>query len=148
MICTRPRTVLIIAYRDWLNNPTIEKKILASRISTKWYRINESTESNRNRLGPHTKFKENSNWVENNNERKIGAAAVVGRGIIKISLVSILKRSARIWNAPLRPIKVGPIRRCANAKSLRSVKTINKVRRTTTKAKSSANSWIKSYAFI
>ena len=58
----------------------------------------------------------------------MGAITVVGLGIIKISLVNILNKSANIWNAPLRPIKVGPIRRCANANNLRSVKTTNKVK--------------------
>ena len=96
IMCTRPRTVLITAYLDWLNNPTIEKKILANKIRTRWYRISESTESSKNKLGPHTKFRENRSWVENNNDKKIGAAAVVGRGIIKISFVSILNKSASI----------------------------------------------------
>jgi hypothetical protein len=36
-------------------------------------------------LGPHTKFKLNANCVENSNDKKIGAATVVGRGIKNIS---------------------------------------------------------------
>ena len=61
----------------------------------------------------------------------MGAITVAGRGIKKISFVSILNKSAKIWNAPFRPIKVGPIRRWANANNLRSVKTTNKVNKTT-----------------
>ena len=111
IMCTKPLTVLIIAYRDWLSSPTIEKKILDNRISIRWYKIIESTESTRNMLGPHTKLRENSSCVANVRDRKIGAMTVAGLGIRNISLVNILKRSARIWNAPLRPINVGPIRR-------------------------------------
>jgi hypothetical protein len=47
-------------------------------------------------LGPHIKFKLNSNWAKNVSERKIGAATVVGRGIMKNSLVSNLNKSANI----------------------------------------------------
>jgi hypothetical protein len=61
-------------------------------------------------LGPHIKFNENSSWVANKSDKKIGAITVAGLGIRKISLVNILNKSARIWKAPLRPIKVGPIR--------------------------------------
>jgi hypothetical protein len=32
IICTKPLTVLMIAYLDWLRRPTIEKKILESSI--------------------------------------------------------------------------------------------------------------------
>ena len=128
---TNPLTVLIIAYRDWLSKPTIEKKMFDNRIRIRWYSIIESTESTKNILGPQTKFKENSNWVAKSSDKKMGAITVAGRGIKKISFVNILNRSASIWNAPLRPIKVGPIRRCANASSLRSVRTTNKVNRTT-----------------
>lgn len=42
------------------------------------------------------KFKLNASCVENNNDKKIGAETVVGLGIKKISLESILKRSANI----------------------------------------------------
>jgi len=57
----------------------------------------------------------------------MGANAVVGRGIKKVSFVTSLNKSSAIWKAPFRPIKTGPIRRIANAKSLRSVNTTNKV---------------------
>lgn len=131
IIWTNPLTVLIIAYLDWLRSPTIEKNMFDNRIKIRWYRIIESTESTKNILGPQTKFRENSNWVAKSNDKKIGAITVAGRGIKKISFVNILNKSARIWNAPLRPIRVGPIRRCANASNLRSVKTTNKVNSTT-----------------
>jgi len=71
--------------------------------------------------------------VTNSNDRNIGAITVDGRGIKNISLVNILKRSAAIWNAPLRPMRVGPILRWANARSLRSVSTIKSVNKTTSK---------------
>tara|TARA_B110000261_G_C12951949_1_gene304840 strand:+ start:189 stop:407 length:219 start_codon:yes stop_codon:yes gene_type:complete len=64
----------------------------------------------------------------------MGASVVVGRGIRNISLVNILNKSANICHEPLRPIKVGPILRWANANSFRSDKTQNKVNRTTSKA--------------
>jgi len=131
IMCTSPLTVLIIAYRDWLSNPTIEKKMFDNRIKMRWYKIIESTESTKNMLGPQTKFNENSNWVAKSRDKKIGAITVAGRGIRKISFVNILNKSASIWNAPLRPISVGPIRRCANASNLRSVRTTNKVSSTT-----------------
>ena len=130
---TRPRTVLMIAYRDWLSKPTIEKKMLDRRIRTRWYKIIESTESTRNILGPQIKLSENNNCVANNKERNIGAITVAGRGMRKTSLVSILNKSANIWKAPLRPIRVGPIRRWANASNLRSVKTTNRVNNITNK---------------
>lgn len=88
------------------------------------------------------KFKLNASCVENNKDKKMGADTVVGLGIKKISLESILKRSANIWNAPLRPIIEGPIRRCAKANILRSVRTINKTVKTHVKASNRANSWI------
>ena len=91
----------------------------------------ESTESIKNRLGPHTKFSEKSNCTTNRSDKNIGAKTVVGLGIINTSFVSILNKSASIWNAPLRPIKVGPIRRWANAKTLRSNRTVNNVNRIT-----------------
>ena len=56
----------------------------------------ESTESTKNMLGPQTKFSENNNCATNNRDRKIGAITVAGRGIRKISLVSILNKSAKI----------------------------------------------------
>lgn len=96
MTCTRPLTVPMTAYLDWLINPTSEKKILESSISMRWYNIIESTESTNNILGPHAKFNEKRSWVVNNSERKIGAEAVVGLGIKKISFVNILNKSASI----------------------------------------------------
>jgi hypothetical protein len=42
------------------------------------------------------KFKLNANCVENSNDKKIGAATVVGLGIKKISFDSILNKSAKI----------------------------------------------------
>lgn len=122
----------------------MEKKIFENKIKTKWYKIIESTDSKINILGPHIKFKLKTNWIENNNDKKIGAATVVGLGIRKTSFVNILKRSASIWKAPLRPISVGPIRLWAKASILRSVKTINKTVKTHVKANINANSWIQS----
>lgn len=104
----------------------------------------ESTESTMNILGPQTKFKEKSNCEVNNKDRKIGAITVAGRGIKKISFVNILKRSASIWNAPLRPISVGPIRRWAKASNLRSRRTTNNVKSTTNKEDNKTISWISS----
>jgi hypothetical protein len=49
-----------------------------------------------NILGPQTKFKLKSNCTEKSSDRKTGAVTVVGRGIKKISLDSILNKSARI----------------------------------------------------
>ena len=132
----------MIAYLDWLSKPTIEKKIFESKIKTRWYSTIESTDSTINILGPQIKFILNSNCVANNNDKNIGAATVVGRGIKKISLVSILNKSAKIWKAPFRPIRVGPIRLWVKASSLRSVNTTNKVRSTETRDISNANSWI------
>lgn len=130
-MCTNPRTVPIIAYRDWLKKPTREKNIFDSRIKIKWYKIIESIESTKNILGPQIKFSANNSCVTKSSDKKIGAMTVEGRGIKKISFVNILNKSAAIWKAPLRPIKVGPIRRWANAKSLRSVKTMKSVKSTT-----------------
>lgn len=73
----------------------------------------------------------------NSKDRNIGASVVVGLGIINISLVNNLKRSAAICQAPLRPIRVGPIRRWAKDRTLRSDKTQNRVKRTTNKELSS-----------
>ena len=86
------------------------------------------------------KFNENRSCVANKSDKKIGAITVAGRGIKKISLVSILNKSANIWKAPFRPINVGPIRLWANASSLRSVKTTNSVRSTTNRLASNTNS--------
>ena len=80
----------------------------------------------------------------NSSERNIGAITVAGRGIRNISLVNILKRSASIWNAPLRPISVGPIRLWAKANNLRSRRTTNKVNKTTNRDESNTISWINS----
>jgi hypothetical protein len=138
--CTKPLTVAITAYLDWLNKPTIEKKMFENNIRIKWYSTVESTESTINILGPQTKFKQKRSWVANSIERKTGAATVVGRGIINISLVSILKRSANIWNAPFLPMRVGPIRLCAKARSLRSVSTTKSVVKTHISEINNANS--------
>ena len=62
-IWTKDLTVPIIAYLDWVNNPTKTKKILLSKIKIKWKRISESTFSNKNKLGPKIKFWENDNWT-------------------------------------------------------------------------------------
>lgn len=139
---TKPLIVDIIAYLDWLSRPTIEKNILDINISTRWYSTIESTDSTINILGPQIKFMLKSSCVANNKDRNIGAATVVGLGIKKISFVSILNRSAKIWNAPLRPINVGPIRLWVKAKSLRSVNTTNNVNNTETSDINKANSWI------
>lgn len=106
-----------------------------------WYKIIESIPSTSWRDGPHIKLIENRSWEQNNKERNIGAAAVEGLGIKNISLLSNLNKSAKIWNAPFRPINVGPIRRCANAKSFRSIKTTNKVNNTTKSDEISINSF-------
>lgn len=140
MTWTSPLIVAIIAYLEWLNNPTIEKNILENKINIRWYNTIESTDSKINMLGPQTKFKLKSSCIVNNNDRNIGAAIVVGRGIKKISLVSILNKSAKIWNAPLRPIIVGPIRLWAKANIFLSVKTINRIVKTHVNDNSSANS--------
>ena len=110
-------------------------------IKIKWYSIIESTESTKKRLGPQMKFKEKSSCVLKSNDRKIGAITVAGLGIKKISFVNILNRSATIWKAPLRPIKVGPIRRWTNASNLRSVKTVKSVNKTTNSDDNKASSY-------
>ena len=143
IIWTNPRTVPMIAYRDWDTRPKIEKNIFDNNIKTKWYRIIESTESTKNKLGPQIKFNEKRSCVPNSNDKKIGAITVAGRGIKNISLVSILNKSATIWNAPLRPSKVGPIRLCENDNNFRSVKITNKVNTTTIKAEIKVPSCIK-----
>ena len=56
----------------------------------------ESTDSTINILGPQIKFKLNSICAASNKDRNIGAATVVGLGIKKTSLVSILNKSATI----------------------------------------------------
>ena len=78
----------------------------------------------------------------------MGAITVAGLGIKKISFVSILKRSAKIWNAPFLPIKVGPIRLWAKANNLRSSKTTNKVNNTTSREDNNTISWINSNIFF
>ena len=130
-MCTKPLTVPIIAYLDWLSSPTIEKNIFDSSINIRWYKIIESTESTKNILGPQIKLRENKSWVVNNSDRNIGAITVAGLGIKKISLVNILNKSAKIWKAPLRPINVGPIRRWAKASNFLSVNTTKRVNKTT-----------------
>ena len=67
----------------------------------------------------------------------MGAKVVVVLGIIKISLVNSLNKSARICQAPFLPINVGPIRRWANANNLRSDNTQKRVSKTTNKELSS-----------
>lgn len=131
-----------MAYLEWLNNPTIEKKMLENKIKIKWYKIIESMDSTINILGPHIKFKLNNNCIVNNNDKNIGAAIVVGLGIKKISLVSILNKSANIWKAPFRPIIVGPILLWANASIFLSVSTIKSIVKTHVKDINKANSWI------
>lgn len=143
--CTNPRIVAIIAYLEWLSSPTIEKKMLENRISIKWYKIIESTDSNKNILGPQIKFKLNKSCTVKSNDKKIGAAIVVGLGIRKISLVSILNKSAKIWKAPFLPMMVGPIRRWAKASIFLSVKTINNIVSTHVKDNNNASSWIETY---
>lgn len=102
----------------------------------------ESTDSTINILGPQIKFKLNKTWAASNKDKKIGAATVVGLGIKNISLVSILNKSATIWNAPLRPINVGPIRLCEKASNLRSVKITNNANKIQMRDINKANSWI------
>ena len=114
--------------------------MLDNKINIKWYNIIESTESTKKREGPHIKFKENNNWEANNNDKKIGAITLAGLGIIKISFDNILNKSAKIWKAPLRPIKVGPIRLWANANNLRSVNITNNASKTNKKDDNKANS--------
>ena len=82
-----------------------------SSINTRWYKIIESTPSISNILGPQAKFNAKRSCAVNSNERNMGASVVVVLGIIKISFVKSLNKSASICQAPLRPIKVGPIRR-------------------------------------
>lgn len=101
-----------------------------NKTSTKWYKIKESTVSNKNKEGPHIKFWLNISWIPYNNAKKIGAKAEVGRGIKKISFVSNLIKSKAIWKAPFLPITAGPIRRWAYAKNFLSVNTTNKAKKT------------------
>lgn len=96
MTCTIALTDPIIAYLDWLKRPIIKKRILLSRTNAKWQSINESTPSNKNKLGPHIKFCENTNCTAYNKAKKIGASAVLGRGIKKISFVKSLIKSKAI----------------------------------------------------
>ena len=95
-------------------------------------------------LGPHIKFKLKTNCTEKSKDKNIGAATVVGLGIKNISFVSILNKSANIWNAPFLPIIVGPIRLCANANIFLSVRTIKRTVNTHVSDNNKANSWIKS----
>ena len=120
--CTSPRIVDNIAYLDWLKTPTIEKKIFENKIITKWYNTIESTDSNINMLGPQMKFKPNKSWAIKVSDKNIGAATVVGLGIINNSLVNNLNKSAKIWKAPFRPSKVGPILLWEKANNFLSVK--------------------------
>ena len=59
--CTSPLIVAIIAYLEWLSNPTMEKNIFEKSIKIRWYRIIESTPSTINILGPQMKFKLKAN---------------------------------------------------------------------------------------
>lgn len=140
--CTKPLIVDNIAYRDWLNTPTIEKKIFENSIITKWYNTIESTDSNINMLGPQIKFKPNKSWAINVKDRNIGAATVVGLGIINNSLVNSLNKSATIWNAPFLPKRVGPILLCEKASNFLSVSITNNVSTIVTTDKIKLNSWI------
>ena len=140
--CTKPRIVDKIAYLDWLKTPTIEKNIFENKIITRWYKTIESTDSKINILGPHIKFKPNNSWAINVSDKNIGAATVVGLGIINNSFVKSLNKSANIWKAPFLPKRVGPILRCENAKSFLSVKITNNVRTIVTTAIIKLNSWI------
>lgn len=142
MTWTRDRTVAIMAYRDWLSSPTTEKNTLLNSIRTKWYKIIESTPSKRYMEGPHTKFWENQSWELKSKAKKTGASEEVGRGIKKVSLFNILKRSAPIWKAPLRPIKVGPKRLMEYAKTLRSVNVTNSINKIVSKVKIKTDSLI------
>ena len=58
---------------------------------------------------------------------KIGAKVVVGRGTRKSSLAISLKRSTKIWKAPFRPIRMGPIRRMIKARTFRSPNATNNI---------------------
>jgi len=91
----------------------------------RWYKIIESTFSNINIEGPQTKFWANHNWEVHMSAKKMGASAVVGRGIKNTSLDKNLNKSAAIWNEPFRPINTGPTRRITYANTLRSVSAIN-----------------------
>jgi hypothetical protein len=71
-------------------------------------------------LGPQAKFREKSTCAVKSKDKNIGAKVVVDRGIIKISFVNNLNKSASICQAPFLPIKVGPIRLWAKASNLRS----------------------------
>jgi hypothetical protein len=94
--CTSPLIVDNIAYLDWLRTPTKEKNMLENSIITRWYSTMESTDSNMNILGPQMKFRLNKIWAINVSAKNMGAATVVGLGIMKSSLVSSLNRSATI----------------------------------------------------
>ena len=120
----------------------MEKKILENNIITKWYKTIESTDSKINMLGPQTKFKLNSIWDINVNAKNIGAATVVGLGIINNSLVSSLNRSATICNAPFLPSKVGPIRLWEKANNFRSTNIVNKAKTIAITDNIKFNSWI------
>ena len=96
MTWTSARTIAKIAYRDWLSNPTTEKKIFPKSIRIKWYKTMESTPSKINIEGPHTKFCVNHNWDDHINAKKMGASAVVGRGMKKISFDKNFTKSTAI----------------------------------------------------
>lgn len=96
IMCTKPRTVPIMAYLDCETKPNTEKNILDNNIRIRWYKIIESTESTKNKLGPQIKLSEKRSWVPKRSDKKIGAITVAGRGIKKISFVSILNKSATI----------------------------------------------------
>ena len=70
--------------------------MLPNSISIKWYNTIESTPSNTNIEGPHTKFWVNQSWDVHIRARNIGAKEVVGRGIKKTSFAKNLTKSAAI----------------------------------------------------
>lgn len=102
----------------------------------------ESTDSKINMLGPQTKFKLNSIWDINVRAKNIGAATVVGLGIINNSLVNNLNRSATICSAPFLPSKVGPIRLWEKANNFRSTSIVNKAKTIAIIDNIKFNSWI------
>ncbi len=140
---TKDRKDPIKAYRDWLKNPNKTKKIFESRVKIKWYKIKESTVENKKNDDPIIKFWAKINWIAYKIIRNRGAAVELERGIKNVSLVKSFIKSKIIWKKPLRPIMAGPIRRCAYARNLRSVKTTNNVSNITINVAIMDNSLIK-----
>lgn len=137
---TRPRIVPITAYLDLLKKPVKQKKILLISNSIKCKRIRESKFRKLNKFNPKIKCCEKTNWVANKSDKNIGASKEDGRGIKKISLVTNLTKSKRIWNIPLRPIKTGPNLLWAYAKNFLSTKTTKRVNKTISKEINKLNS--------